>query len=220
MLPADQTIERDEVFRDVLRTAADELATGIFDIEDPLVTLGVRVDRPATEYGYLLPDVGRGEERGGLRAYPLRAFEEKPTPARAEQLGRAGRRRLERGHLPVAPPGDPRRPPALHRAAPVARPDGRHRRRCSSAPTNRSSKALSIDYAVMESAARDGRVVMAPMDVGWSDLGSWSALLAALGARGDGAVVQPGETVEVGDDDLVDPPGRRPPRGHRAARAR
>ena len=62
---------------------------------------------------------------------------------------------------------------------------------------------LSIDYAVMESAARNGEVAMASMDVGWSDLGSWSALLGALGARGEGAVVQAGETVEVGDDDLV-----------------
>ena len=63
--------------------------------------------------------------------------------------------------------------------------------------------ALSIDYAVMEGAARDGRVVMGAMDVGWSDLGSWTALLAALGSPGDGAVVKPGETVEVDDEDLV-----------------
>ena len=55
----------------------------------------------------------------------------------------------------------------------------------------------------MEGAARDGQVVMASMDVGWSDLGSWTALLAAIGARGEGAVVQAGETVEVGDEDLV-----------------
>ena len=43
-------------------------------------------------------------------------------------------------------------------------------------------KPVSIDYAVMESAARNGQVVMASMDVGWSDLGSWTALLAAIGA--------------------------------------
>jgi len=41
------------------------------------------------------------------------------------------------------------------------------------------------------------------MDVGWSDLGSWSALLGAIGARGEGAVVQPGETAQVDDDDLI-----------------
>jgi ABC-type Fe3+ transport system substrate-binding protein len=44
---------------------------------------------------------------------------------------------------------------------------------------------------------------MGAMDVGWSDLGSWTALLRANHARGDGAVVQAGETVEVGDEDLV-----------------
>ena len=41
------------------------------------------------------------------------------------------------------------------------------------------------------------------MDVGWSDLGSWTALLGAIGARGEGAVVQAGETVAVAGDDLV-----------------
>ena len=44
---------------------------------------------------------------------------------------------------------------------------------------------ISIDQAVMESAAADHRVVMGAMDVGWSDLGSWTALLAAIGG-GDG----------------------------------
>jgi hypothetical protein len=41
------------------------------------------------------------------------------------------------------------------------------------------------------------------MDVGWSDLGSWTALLEAIGGHGTGAVVQSGETVEVAADDLV-----------------
>jgi mannose-1-phosphate guanylyltransferase len=59
----------------------------------------------------------------------------------------------------------------------------------------------------MEGAAADHRVVMGSMDVGWSDLGSWTALLAAL-AGGDprgatGRVVQTGETIDVGADDLL-----------------
>jgi hypothetical protein len=64
-------------------------------------------------------------------------------------------------------------------------------------------RPLSIDHAVMEGAARNGQVVMATMDVGWSDLGSWTALLAALGVDAAGGVVQPGETVEVDVDDLI-----------------
>ena len=42
---------------------------------------------------------------------------------------------------------------------------------------------ISIDHAVMEGAAGDHRVVMGSMDVGWSDLGSWSSLLAGLAGR-------------------------------------
>ena len=64
-------------------------------------------------------------------------------------------------------------------------------------------KPISIDHAVMEAAARDGRVVMASMDVGWSDIGSWSALLGAIGVAGTGDLVQAGETVQTTSGDLV-----------------
>ena len=202
VLPADQTVERTDVFREVLRTAADHLATGAFDIEDPLVTLGIRVDRPATDYGYLIPDVARGSEVGGLSAYPLVRFEEKPKPARAEELAKdegvawnAGIflwRRRAIGQALTRYTG------LLQSLGPMVG---------SPASLQHAYEAIqrpvSIDYAVMEGAAQSGQVVMASMDVGWSDLGSWSALLAALGARGSGAVVQAGETVEVDDDDLI-----------------
>ena len=35
---------------------------------------------------------------------------------------------------------------------------------------------ISIDYAVMEPAAADGRVYTHPADFGWSDLGNWASL--------------------------------------------
>src|SRR3954468_13857405 len=205
VLPADQTVEDREVFRGVLRAAADHLATGAFGIVDPLVTLGIQVDRPATEYGYLIPDLERGADVGGerpIRAYPLTRFEEKPKPARAEQLmtqegvaWNAGiflwRRRAIAAALG-------RYTGLLQSLGPMA----------GSAASLKSAyeaiqKAVSIDYAVMEGAAQDGQVVMGSMDVGWSDLGSWSALLAALHAGGTGSVVQAGERVEVERDDLV-----------------
>src|SRR6476659_2182603 len=62
VLPADQTVQRSDVFCDVIQAAAEHLATGSFGIEDPLVTLGIAADRPATEYGYLIPDLARGED--------------------------------------------------------------------------------------------------------------------------------------------------------------
>ena len=202
VLPADQTVEDVPVFQGVLRAAAENLATGAFGIDDPLVTLGIQVDRPATEYGYLIPDVVRGADISGLRAYPLVRFEEKPKPARAEELAKdegvawnAGIflwRRRAIGQALTRYTG------LLQSLGPMV-----------GTPTSLQGayeaiqRPVSIDYAVMEGAAQSGQVVMASMDVGWSDLGSWTALLAALRARGTGAVVQAGESVEVDHDDLI-----------------
>jgi mannose-1-phosphate guanylyltransferase len=202
VLAADQTVQATDVFRTVLAAAAEHLATGVFGVEDPLVTLGIQVDRPATEYGYLIPDVARGEPIGGLQAYPLTRFEEKPKPARAEQLVQQEGVAWNAGIF-------------LWRRRAITAALGRYTGLLQSlgpmagSPTSLESaygaiqKPVSIDYAVMEGAAQSGQVVMGSMDVGWSDLGSWSALLAALGARGTGAVVQAGERVEVEHDDLV-----------------
>jgi mannose-1-phosphate guanylyltransferase len=201
VVPADQTVEKTDVFGGVLR-GAEHLAEGAFGIDDPLVTLGIQVDRPATEYGYLIPDLERGADLDGLRAYPLLRFEEKPKPARAEELAeQAGvawnagiflwRRRAITAALG-------RYTGLLQSLGPmVASPQMLDRAYES------IQRAVSIDHAVMESAARNGSVAMAAADVGWSDIGSWSALLAAIGARGTGSVVQAGETVDVEADDLV-----------------
>jgi mannose-1-phosphate guanylyltransferase len=201
VVPADQVVQQADAFGRVLR-AAEGLAEAAFGIDDPLVTLGIRVDRPATEYGYLIPDLQRGDQANGLQAYPLLRFEEKPKPTRAEELAEqdgvawnAGiflwRRRAIRAALG-------RYTGLLQSLGPMVDSPQMLDRAYESI-----QRAVSIDHAVMESAARNGVVVMASMDVGWSDIGSWSALLGAIGARGSGAVVQAGETVEVDVDDLV-----------------
>jgi len=204
VLPADHAIEEPGIFGGVLESAAKSLASGSFGIRDPLVTLGIQIDRPATEYGYLLPRIDLGENIEGLQAYPLRAFEEKPSAHRATELFATGggiawnagmflwRRRAIRNALadytsllsalaPAVRSGDP---------AVLAR-------------AYEGLPSISIDYAVMELAARDGRVVMAAMDVGWSDIGGWPALLSRLGATLDGRVVAPGEVADLAAADLA-----------------
>jgi mannose-1-phosphate guanylyltransferase len=49
---------------------------------------------------------------------------------------------------------------------------------------------ISIDYAVMEPAAADGKVFTYPADFGWSDLGNWQSLHEKLtkDADNNGAV--------------------------------
>jgi mannose-1-phosphate guanylyltransferase len=45
---------------------------------------------------------------------------------------------------------------------------------------------ISVDYALAEPAAAQGKVCVIPAEMGWSDLGSWSALADWLGAGGAG----------------------------------
>ena len=201
VLPADHLIEREDVFRGVLRDAADGMARGAFGVEAPLVTLGVQADRPATEYGYLIPRFADGRVVHGLQAYPLERFEEKPDETRAGQLldqpgvaWNAGmfvwQRRAIRAALATSAPDILE---TIERGLAGGDVHGAYA----------SVRSTSIDYAVMEPASVAGQVAMGAMDVGWSDLGSWTALLEALGGVGDGRVVQPGESAEAGDDDLV-----------------
>ena len=207
VLPADQSIDDEDEFRSVLTVATQRLTVSAFEVEDPLVTLGIRPDHPSTHYGYRVPDTMRGGTIAGIRAYPLLAFEEKPIETRARELFNtpgtawnagmfAWRRRAIRAALEKYTPLMMLLEPATSELALAAAYD--------------RITPISIDYAVMESAAADHRVVMGSMDVGWSDLGSWSALLASLArlsgntvGAATGRVVQSGETIEVGPDDLI-----------------
>ena len=204
VLPADQSIAKDGLYASVLREADTELARRAFGIDDPLVTLGIEVSRAATEYGYLVPDTTRsqGPQTGHkLVGYPLQAFVEKPSSDTAEQLGNnpgvawnAGiflwRRRAIRAALAKYTGLMTMLEPVVHSDTGLAAAYDRLR-------------PISIDKAVMEGAAADHRVVMGSMDVGWDDLGSWTQLLAAVGATGSGRVVAPGTPAEAGPDDLI-----------------
>jgi len=203
VVPADAYIQpsSEALYRQVL-SDAEPLSKDAFEIDEPLVTFGVQTTRPATQYGYLIPDLDTRREVNGLVAYRLERFEEKPTQERADLLVREAGVAWNAGIF-------------LWRRAAITSALGRFTgllqtlRPMIGAPRLLESayeaiqQAKSIDHAVMEGSARAGRVVMGAMDVGWSDLGSWTALLAAIGARGEGAVVQAGETVQVDGDDLV-----------------
>ena len=204
VLPADHRIdpEREGVFRGVLRDAAAGLAGEPFGIGLPLVTLGVQPTFPSTQYGYLVPSYAARERLHGLDAYPLEAFREKPSANEAERLLRspgvawnAGmflwRRRAIRTAL------------AAH-APDVIEAVAGGLRSGDLATAYASITPRSIDYAVMEPAAAAGSVVMAAMDVGWTDVGTWTVLLDVLGVPGiDGSVVEAGGVAVMAAGDLV-----------------
>src|SRR5262245_41483250 len=193
VLPADHWIREEDRFRDVIRDASDGLAAARpFDIDLPLVTLGIQPTYPSTHYGYLVPEPLGGRTIHGLSAHRLQAFEEKPTEARARELiglpdvsWNAGMFLWQRGAIRTALEKFTPLPMLIDNAV-----------GSDLALTNAYDRVtpISIDKAVMEGAASDHRVVMGGMDVGWSDIGNWTALLGALGLDGaHGQVVQPGE---------------------------
>jgi mannose-1-phosphate guanylyltransferase len=204
VLPADHRIDpaREALFRSVLRAAGDGLATGAFGVESPLVTLGIRPTHPSTQYGYLVPRVDAGMDIAGLRAYPLAAFREKPAAADAEALvagagvaWNAGMFLWRRRAILAALA---RHAPEVLEGVAAGLASG------DLAGAYPRLPSRSIDYAVMEPAGAAGEVVMAGLDVGWSDIGTWPALLEVLGAAGvAGGVVEPGATADVAPGDLL-----------------
>jgi mannose-1-phosphate guanylyltransferase len=211
VLPADHHIRDEPLFAAILQQAVHDLAEGMpFDIEAPLVTLGVQPTRPATEYGYIRPRYNDGRKFGGLWAYPVEDFEEKPERPRAEELfnsggvaWNAGMFMWRRGSIRAALE---KYTGLLMLISAAAGSDF-----ALTAAYDRM-KAISVDHAVLEGAARDGRVVMGAMDVGWSDLGTWTSLVRALaGEMGEaeaaatavGRVLESGESVEIGPNDLL-----------------
>ena len=203
VLPADHRIEpdRETAFRQILADAATGLAGGSFGLASPLVTLGVQPTHAATEYGYLVPRFEAGERIRGLQAYPLRAFEEKPQPPRARELfesggvaWNAGMFLWQRGAILAAL--------EKYTSLPMLLGSSMGSEIALNAAYDRI-QPLSIDYAVMEGAARDHQVVMAALDVGWSDLGGWPSLMAALGRPTQGGVIPPGQSIETTEQDLL-----------------
>jgi mannose-1-phosphate guanylyltransferase/mannose-6-phosphate isomerase len=199
VLPADHLVRDEEGFRRVLAEAAG-LAAGA---SRWLVTLGIAPTGPETGYGYV---VAADPLPGTAGALAVARFVEKPSADAAAAL--------IAGTAPVAWNAgifcwrrDAIRA-ALRSSAPDvldAVADGAAGGRGGLARAYASVRDVSIDYAVMEPAAAAGRVAMLRADVGWSDLGSWSALRDALAEQATtvGApanVVGRGNRRDVGSD--------------------
>jgi mannose-1-phosphate guanylyltransferase len=63
--------------------------------------------------------------------------------------------------------------------------------------------AIAIDTGIAEPAAAEGRVAVVPLDAGWSDIGSWSALLEALSAKSGASLVASGQHLDRGSERVL-----------------
>jgi mannose-1-phosphate guanylyltransferase/mannose-6-phosphate isomerase len=174
VLPADHLVADEPEFRTLLRRAADLASDG----ERWLVTLGIAPDAAETGYGYIVAGEPVPGHDGAVTA---ERFTEKPSVDQA--------RELLAGPRPVAWNAGIFlwRLDAVRSAFRSGSPDilSDVEAGVASGPDGLGEaygrvRATSIDYAVLEPAAREGRVAMLRAAVGWSDLGSWSSLRDAL----------------------------------------
>jgi mannose-1-phosphate guanylyltransferase len=174
VLPSDHAIGDEAAFRAAVEAALPCAA------EDWLVTFGAAPNRPETGYGYMK----RGEPivRGVFRAA---AFVEKPDRKTAEAFLDEGGYDWNAGiflfraaaYLRALDEFAPEIAEAASAAIAGQRRDGIFVHP-DPAGFARAS-AQPIDIAVME---KSHRVAVAPVDMGWSDVGSWDALYE-LGPR-------------------------------------
>ncbi|HEY8580395.1 MAG TPA: mannose-1-phosphate guanylyltransferase/mannose-6-phosphate isomerase [Beijerinckiaceae bacterium] len=154
-----------------------------------IVTLGVEPDHPATGYGYIRPGEPATAVAGVCR---VAAFAEKPDAETA-------RRYVAEGHLwnsgnfffradvmrEEIAACEPAMAAAARAALAGARRDLDFLRLDEAA--FESAPRKSIDYAVME---RTARAAVIPASIGWSDVGSWSAVRALSQPDADGNVMR------------------------------
>ncbi len=179
VLPADHVIQDVHAFQaavDVGRKAA---------LEGKLVTFGVVPNKPETGYGYIRRQAGSGP------AFGIQQFVEKPDLATATCYVESKEYFWNSGMFmfKAAQVLDEMRAlaPAIYDACAQAFTAAKRDLDFTRLPAKEfgACPSDSFDYAVMEKT-RHGVVV--PLDAGWSDVGSWSALHEAIPGDAQGNV--------------------------------
>jgi mannose-1-phosphate guanylyltransferase/mannose-6-phosphate isomerase len=170
VMPSDHVVKDSAAFVDRLKRAAAVAATG------KLVLFGIVPAGPHTGYGYIRRGAALAGDGGG---YTVDAFFEKPDRATAETyvadesyFWNSGIFVLHaRTFLSELEQLAPQILAAAREAFAKATDDLEFLRLDRTAFAR--SPNISIDYAVME---KTRQAAMMPIDVGWSDVGSWSSL--------------------------------------------
>jgi mannose-1-phosphate guanylyltransferase len=177
ILTADHFISKTEQFCNVLHVA-EELAK-----QENLVTLGIRPSSASTGFGYIHHGAELGE-MDGFHFHAVQGFTEKPVLEQAEKMVASGEYSWNSGMF-ICKAGQmleefERQMPEFYSCLLEIK---------SSLDTPNCQVVLeshwpgiakqTIDYGVMEGASR---VVVIPVEIGWTDVGSWGSLFDFLPA--------------------------------------
>lgn len=177
VLAADHLISDQQAFQEAVGKAVELAANG------KLVTFGIQPDAPETGYGYIEAD-----------GHAVLRFVEKPSIDKAREYLASGRFLWNSGIFCFTAGTMLRQMeqhcPQILESAKACLALSRHSEGRGFAQTELDADTFrevpddSIDYAVME---KSDQIAVVPCSIGWSDIGSWTALgdLAAPDANGN-----------------------------------
>ena len=188
VMPSDHVIRDTDAFRAAVAAALPLVEKGW------LATFGIAPDAPETGYGYI--------QRGDALApgvFKVDRFVEKPDRATAESYLAEGSFSWNGGiflfgagaYLDALDRFAPDMLEAVSKSMTHGRREGSRFHPDSHAFA--ASPGQAVDYAVLEKA---DRVAVVPVEMGWSDVGSWDAL-HAMSDRDPGGNVHYGEVVAI-----------------------
>jgi mannose-1-phosphate guanylyltransferase / mannose-6-phosphate isomerase len=190
VMPSDHVIQNVDAFQAAIAEALPSVQAGA------LATFGITPDKPETGYGYI-------ETSGSNAARPVVRFVEKPDLPTAEAYVAGGRHFWNSGiflfrasaYLKALEAHAPDVLAACTQAMTAAARDGQFLRPEKIAFA--ACPSISIDYAVMEKAPN---VIAVPVDMGWSDVGSWDALWT-IGDKDSAGNSSLGDTILIDSQD-------------------
>lgn len=189
VLPADHLIQDEDAFVEATLRACLLAQEGL------LVTFGIKPTHAETGFGYIEADVSRSTSQGML----VKRFVEKPDLATAQSYCAAGNFYWNSGmfcfqagtFISEMRVHAPEILDAVEATLDASSTQDNEQRLRLDATSFKKVPDTSIDYALME---RSERVATVPCAIGWSDIGSWSAMSELVEADQEGNRLT-GETI-------------------------
>src|ERR1700681_117667 len=202
VLPADHYIANPERYRVITRAALD-MARNI----GRMVVLGIPPTRPETGFGYI-QRMGEALDSRGFPVFAVCRFTEKPALAVAKEYAGSGDYHWNAGMFfwRVSTFLDNLKsylPKTYAALVSLAETIGKRSYEGKLRAVYAKLENISVNYAILEPATREQgapRVFVIPAEVGWSDIGSWSAVYELLAK-------QPGENILAGAGYTLDAEG-------------
>jgi mannose-1-phosphate guanylyltransferase len=184
ILTADHFITETEQFCRILSTAEQIAADGT------LVTLGILPSSASTGFGYIQHG-SMFREKNGFRLYTVQRFVEKPDLTAAQKMVASGKVSWNSGMFicqvdRMMAEFERQMPDLYTRLMEIKNSIGQPGYRATLDNNWPLITKQTIDYGVMESARR---LVVIPVEIGWTDVGSWGSLFQLLPPDTNGNVM-------------------------------